>query len=703
MFLVIIMVSSVNAIAIVPKNVGVTLIPAPVGFIYKFDNKISDVVGVYLGRNYKRYYAKSQVTGSMFYPDYVTRILTKRGRYNLLVTPYNSSYSRLALNTPGSNDLILLSMNGYVYVSPYRLIFNPYKYKEFGKNDIIVTNKLNLDLDRNVKFIVPVTSKGEKITLISKNFSITEKVADVVGVQDSCIAFVSHPLKDFPWYGGLIPTPLCTKNVVGIIRDTYNGQPLYTVFSTSIRGHVVYFIFSKITPYILVRMGILNPVQTNPSVHVILTKIDGLHIYYAPAPYITSLLEIKTINAFDSTVINGNERLCILPVNSKVIFHLTWDLIRENTSRITMKPGEVLVYEAGNSTYLCRGDMSFLKVHTPVLSLPSIKQLHEPVKIISGKTALVMLGNGKIYYGTKIKIPYKDYDGNTVWLISMYPHIITIQPKEIWSTPFFWLSILLGILFTALILQKPRTRPRKIKVIWDISTPPPMSFADKETIRKRVSQYIEMFGVCPDDVELAERGVLLPVKDEKPTDEVIVCNFKTNVATEKILRKLVRTANMGFWSFKRRGKSSGYLYTLIGDTLILFYVYKQEDEKEPSELLLNAIKSAMKTYVGIPLHKKYHGIIIVTTPEMRKKLLEELKRSRVIDESGRVGDIGPYLSYKFPDMDEGLRNNIINFVKSKVPLIVVVDNNVIPIIEVLGEIASQYYEEYLRIRGEKYE
>ena len=333
------------------------------------------------------------------------------------------------------------------------------------------------------------------------------------------------------------------------------------------------------------------------------------------------------------------------------------------------------------------------------MGLPTIKQLHEPVKVLSGKTVVVMLGNGKIYYGKKLKIPYKDYDGNSIWLISKYPHIITLQPQEIWATPFFWLSILLGSVFTALILQKPKSRPRKIKIIWDISTPPPMSFADKETIRKRVEQHIEMFGVCPDDVELAEKGVLLPVKDEKPTDEVVVCNFKTNVETEKILRKVVKIANDGFWSFKRRGRSSGYLYTLVGDTIIVFYLYKQEDEKEPSELLLNAIKSAMRTYIGIPLHTKYHGIIIVTTPEMKKKFIAELRKSKVIDSYGRVEDIGPYLSYKFPEMDEALRNKIIEFVKNKIPLIIPIDDDVTKLIEVLGEVASQYYEEYIKIRG----
>jgi hypothetical protein len=710
MLLLLLLVISITPVTIVNaqryRTVGAYIIPAPVGYMYILSHPVGDIVGVYIGKEYKMYYARTTQTSRFFYDTIVDAVLTKSGRYTLDRIFFNESIPIIGVNLPGKNDLVLLSRNGYVYTSTHRIIYGTYRTTGLKPQDgdILITNVIDLTVKKKVAYIVPVKRGQDTVTIITSQYRKTERIADLLGVQETCLAFISHPPRNFPWYGGLIPSPVCTKHAGGVIKSVYNGQPLYTVFSTSIGRHLVYVAFADPTTALLLRMGLLIPLQTYPSVHVVRTTLDNMYIYYSLSPYSKPVM-VKVLNGIDSTVTTDNKRACILPTNSKIIFYLGWRNLPENTSQINLEPGEIVVYtvKGSNEYYICRGSMDFLETTTPSLTLPSIEQLHEPIGVSSSKTAFIMLGNGKYYYGKKITIPYNVYEGNSVWLLSSKPRIIRITAQAIWSTPFFWLSLLLGILFMALILQKPKSYPRKIEIVWDISTPPPLEFSDKKTIMKKVSQFIDIFGVCPNDIELAERGVLLPAGDEKPTDEIIVCNFKTNIATEKILREVVKTANSGFWAFKRRGRSYGYLYTIIGDTLIVLYLYKQEFEKEPHELLLNALKSAIRTYIGIPLHTKYHGLIIVATPDVGKKLRDELLKAGVIDEYGRVADIGGYLSIKYPDMDEKFRNRLIEFIKERIPLILVVTGDMRPLITILGEIASQYYEEYLKMRGVGYE
>lgn len=677
--------------------VGADVIPAPVGYIYILSHPIGDVVGVFVGNIYKTYYAETDTTNMMYLPTIINSVLTKNGLYKFVITKYNETTPAVGLNLPGSNDLVLLSINGYVYSSSHRIIEN---YDLKPKNgDIVISNKLNLTINKDVAYIIPVTSPQEKITIITKKYITTEKISDLIGVQNSCIAFVPKPTINFPWYGGLIPSPLCISNINKIIESTYDGQVLYTVFSTSINGHEIYIVFSKITPSLLTKLGMLTPLQSNPITHIIKTNLNNVYIYYALSPYSLSLYPIKKINTIDTTIISNGHHICELPQGSKILFYLGWNLLPKNSSQMILAPGETILYHVNNRTYLCHGSFNFLNAPYPTLTLPKIKQFHEPIGISSSVPELVMLGNGLWYYGTKLTIPYSKYNGNTIWLMFAYPTILTISVNSLWGTPFFWLSILLGILFAGLILQKPRTKERTIKIVWDISTPPPLEFADEKIISKKVSQFVDIFGYCPNDVELAERGVLLPIKNEKPTEEVIVCNYNTNIETEKILRRVVKLANEGFWAFKRRGKNYGFLYTLVSDMAIIFYLYKQENEKEPSEILLNSIKYAMKTYIGMQLHSRYHGLIILTTPEMGEKMREELVKANVIDKNGQVADIEGYISVKFPDLDEKIKGNIIEFVNERIPIILIMDTNLRPMIDILGEVASQYYEEFIKLRG----
>jgi len=693
--------------------VAATMLPAPVGFIYVLDRPVGDVVGVYVGGTYEEYKARVGATSKLFHLKEVDSVLTRGGAYQLMVIRPNTTFTVLGVNLPGKDDLVLLTENGYVFTSQYRILYQ-HQIPEgvgAGGNAVVIGDKVDLRPEGRVVYIVPVTWPGARVTVITGERAETVSIAKLVGVQEECIVY-TRPSSTFPWYGGLLPTPVCAEGINGVVRDVYNEQPLYTVFSKSVGRHVVYVAFSDVTASLLVRLGFLTPVDASPSVHVIPATLDNVHLYFSRSMGWLPVM-VKVVNSTDATVVldrEGGERVCVLPADSEVVLHIGWGQLPARAQQVKLAPGEVLLYRVKGSgaMYACRGDLSFLDAPAPSLSKPSIKQLREPVGVSSGAPVVLVLGNGKLYYGTRFTIPYDDYDGNALWVIYRRPYMVDVEPPSLWGMPVFWLSLLLVALFVAVVIQRPKAPPRKIQIIWDIATPPPLELADRALIARKVSQFLDIFGVCPDDVELAMMGALLPAQGEKPADEVIVCNFKTNVETEKVLRRVVRVANDGFWAFKRRGRNYGFLYTRIGDSLLVFYLYKQEDEKEVAELLLNAIEAAMHTYIGIPLYTRHQGIIIVAEPGMAKAAREEYVKMGVVDEEwrtkdekGRLRNISGYLSLKFPNLSSEFVDKLAGFVEERVPLIVVASEDERVVIDVLGEVASTHYEEYLRKRGVK--
>jgi len=699
--------------------VGAVIVLAPVGYIYVLERPVGDVVGVYVGGSYEPYKARTGDTSKLFHLTELEAVLTPGGVYRLNLIRLGAAYPVVGVNLPGGDDLVLLTVNGLLYTSPYHIFLAenyPPPWWAPTDRDVVVGHVIDLRVERGVSYIVPVAGPNTRVTVVTRERAETVSVVSLLGLPSGCLVFV-NPSKGFPWYGGLLPSPPCMEGVTGIVKDVYNEQPLYTIFVKAVEGRPVLFAFSDVTSALLARLGFLSPIGSDPSVHVVRTALDGANLYFIGNPLLLPV-KVEVVNAVDSTVLVGEERFCVLPSDAEVLLYLGWGLPSSKPLRTKLEPGEVILYRlaSSNQTYICRGDLSFLDAPPPSIVQPSIKQLRQPAGFSSGVPVLVMLGNGKFYYGTKFSIPYSDYDGNVVFVLSMHPYVVNVEPASLWSMPVFWISLLLFALFAAMLIQRPRAQPRKLQIVWDIATPPPLEFADRETVARKVSQFIDIHGVCPDDVELAEMGALLPAEGEKPTDEVVVCNFKTNPETEKLLRRVVRVANDGFWAFKRRGRNYGFLYTLVGDTLITFYLYKQENEKTPARLLLNAIRSAMRTYIGVPLYTQYHGLIIVAEPGMARAAREEFVRAGVINEDWGVVDIRGYLSVKLQRVVESLKggdreerearlkrllDRVVEFAKAKIPLIVIVGDDVRVLIEVLGEVASRYYEEYLKVRGIK--
>lgn len=700
----VVLLATVVATANQHELVTATVVTAPVGFVHILDRPIGQVRGVYAGGSFTEYLADTNDNPTIFYVGILENVLTTSGGVKIQPTVVENEYQAVAVDLPGNTDYVLLSRNGSVYLSRQTIIFASPEYVPREKLDdgdfVFVTTELDFTLRAPVTYVVPVTDPGTTITVVSDDSVRTATVNDLLGVQESCILFVSGRPQGFSWSGGLIPNPLCTENITSIVTDTYRGQALHTIFSTKVESYTIYFVFRAVDSGILQSIGFLTPVEKDPALHLVEVEIDDYIVYFSPG-YTFAPVQIPVLEAVDTTVVVDDTYSCTLPDNASVLFYLGWRLPPYNEStNITLDPGETILFEEGDEVFLCMGDTRFLGPLNPSYSLPSIRELREPIGVRTRDIpALVMLGNGKKFYGTEITIEYSDYSGNTVWLVTASPITISVSPIAIYETPFFWLSLLLLVLFGALIIQRPKSPPKQISVVWNISPPPPLSLSSKQEIRERVSQFLDIYGYCPNDLELAQMGVLVPIGKESPTDEVILCPFKTNKRTEAILRKVIRLINTAFWVFRRRGRNYGYIYTYVGDSILVFYLYKQDSEKTPEELFMNAVRKALRTYIGIPLHTKYYGMIIIATKDMAEKVRRELRRFGVINEKGIVGDIGNYLSIKFSDMGETEKTKIVEFFQERIPLILVVDEELTKLIEVLGSISSKLYEEYLKRRG----
>lgn len=670
------------------RDLGFSAYPAPFGYLFKPSAPIKMVVGLEVN-GYIPYKAYVKATGYLFYPVPMKAVLTPRGWYRAVIT-FPKNVTVIGLYN-GTRVFVVSTANGKLYYSTTRILFNYPPY--YKNNDIIISNVLNLDVPRNVSITVIMLAK-KYITVISNGTRKSVPIVNLLGISQTCLV-TTRPTKDFPWTGGVLPTPICIKNIKPVMTVTYKGMVLAPVIAKKIGNVVLVLVFSRwLDNALLERMHIISPLKTDIALHTYTAPRGNL--YYAPSQ--SSLIPVKMVNAQDATVISNNgTRFCIVPKSARILLSLRWQPgSPPRGTPFKLGPGEVVVFKVGNVTYYCNGPTDFIHSH-PIISFPQIAQFHQPVVVNSKVNTLVVLGNGKYYYGKNIAIGYDEYTKNTIWVVNSHPHIIPVNPTDIWMTPAFWSSILIGIVIIMVFNQRYKQPPKKITIEIDTGPPTPLKIADERSIARKARQYIERFGVCPTDIELAMEGILVPYRGEKATQEIVVCPFKTNPETETVLRKVVKAARWGFWALKRSTRSAGYLYTIIGGTLLYYYVYKQENEKRPAELLGNAVNSINDVYVGHALSdKREKGLIIVVNPNDKWRFKKELESAGVIDSQGRVHGLFEYLSV------HGINVALQNKGKDKNAKIerLYLVSSPTEIVEILGETASAFYLEYLRVRGD---
>lgn len=661
--------------------------PAPFGYV--FSVKLPRVVGLAVEGRYLPYMADTGATGYLFFPVAPEALLTPHGWYKADVTWRNGTPA-LAIDN-GTGTIIVTTVNGYVYESTHRIMYGYPDYYRVG--DVIITDTVRMDVPSNASLYIMVPVRD---TVRVYNGSLLElPVWRFLGVPPSCVARV-HPSKQYPWSGGVVLSPVCVKGLKTILTGSYRGQPLAPVVAKTVRGATVVVVFGPVTVTLLARLHLLSPVNNDPAMHVIAAPQaagGAEHYYVAVSP--TRIIPVKREKGYDATVQQGGKYVCIVPKEAEVLDALLWrPRSVPRGAPFALAPGELVAFRAGGSLYYCHGALDYLHAHVTI-SYPQVRQLHQPLVIRSTRgKALILLGNARYYYGKEVVIPYSVYNENTVWVVTGKPRIVVMNIPDIWDLPMFWVALITAATIALLYTNRYRRPEKKVKLEWDISEPRPLPLAPEAVIRKHARLYVERFGVCPTDVELALMGVLVPYSGARGDEPVVVCPFRTNPSTELVLRDVVRAAEWGFWALKRTGPSSGYMYTVIGGTLLYYYVYKHEDERDVATLLRNAIASVKRVYIGHSLtSRREYGLIIVTTPQRRWRIVEELARADVVDEDGRVRDLTSFFSA------HGINFDNIKDVLPRIKALHVV-SSAREAVEVLGRAASEYYMSYLSMRGD---
>lgn len=679
--------------------------PAPFGFVFVFSQPLGEVVGFKGADQY--YNIKADLTESttlISLEPTIDYIVTKRGSYSVVEALANYTGSIYVLDLPGPRDLILRSGSVPIVYSNYYVTWQypPQEPVPDNRIALLSTDMVNLTID--VVHVLFVPDPTDKVTVYEYDKVFVGTISDLLNVPLSCVVKFTPPPEDMPWTGGILPTPVCTQNIVPVKTEKYLGDE-YIVAFTLKNPSIEYIAFSKPSAYVLYLMGLLSIVESDMYLNVVPVTISrDLYFYYVSVVE-DAIYPLKVYDVNDATIVTAEGNYsCMLPPDSKILFTLQWGY-KKLEGTVHLKPGEAILFESGGEIYLCRGDLSFLETPpTPTISAPTFREFGGPVKVIStAGPILVVTANGQVYYGRNIVLPNDVIAKNTVWYVGSYSEMLTVTQRSIIFSPFFILSMLLGAVFIAVILQGRVAPKRRLRLIWTELVPPPATVASREDVRAMAEKNVNNFGVCPTDEELALYYKILPPLEpgHNPRVTRLICPFRTNPRSELVLREVARILWIGFWSLKRRGRSHGFIYTIIGDLLLLMYFYKQEDEVTPQEIILNGILKAMRTYVGFPYHTEHLGLVLIVEDTMIDKVKGELEILRKMQsETGKL-DLSPYISFRFPDLPDSQKKAITSFTSNRIPRIMVIGKkNITELIEYLAWQASDRFEEHLRRLGE---
>ena len=713
---------AVLASAQTEKQYVAEVIPAPIGYSFQFQNPYPKYIAGYRdkGGNYHPYRAELD-TGTLILADdldYVDKLISgvETGKVKKIID--EDIYRAYGIDLPGLDDLIIYG-GGKVYISQYNIYINNKPESENAPGPVLVINEYMVDFRESEKYSLglAISSLSSPVTVITRDgLEITTRLSDLLDVSEACVSWFQYPPPGTPWVGGIVMSPTCLKNIKVIKTFNYEGRPYAVVFSARTKyGKIQYVIMAAPTAEVLEEAGIISPVRVNEKLHIIKDiTLDNTFIYIAPSE--KARIEPGTVvHASDATQIiteNGEKKyVCVIPSNTTITYYLLWRN-RELKGTVYLEPGEIVLMKIGKKYYYCHGDLSWLdNDDMPIIKASGYKEIKEPILMytLSGKPFLVFTANGKVYSSNRVKIPFDLYEGNEVFIFAVGDvRPVVITQSSIFASPFFILSVLfVGVVISLVVFSRRKEEPEKIKIILDLPKPTSMKVASKEIVSDVVRKHVDQFGVCPDVLDVViYHNILPPLPDkiDNPFQEILLCPFKTNEKTERVLRKLAEILLYSVWALRRSGRSRGFFYTLIGDTMLYMYWYKHEDEKKPEELILNAIESAYRTSVRYPYYKQSLGLVILVEDELLTRVKKEVEYMRMLssgEESVRGYAISSYLSVK------GLQSRIPadrlqKFMNEKIPAILVVsESNLTELIEYLEERLVSFAELYYKkVRGE---
>jgi len=684
------------------KEYVAEVLPAPVGYVYAFTSRgFGRIVGFRISGKYYPYRALPQNGVVIFpFPD-IDKIVTPRGVYSIhkIFVEDVKPYVIMVENAP--YDFILAG-DGEVYTSPWKIYYNSPPRRGGGQNAIIIgVNRV--EIGSRFRWILFVTRPV--ITVIENNTSKDMRVTELLRIPRQCIV---HFEGGTIWSAGIIPLPACLGfgRIVVVKKILYRGQP-YAVAVRTVKPALT-VVFAPPSAQVLEHLGILTRIHRSRFVHVIVTSsVRGEYVYYAGDPR-RPPREVARVIAEDATITVNGAHICAIPEHgAEPVYMVVWRQRSWRTVNTSVKllPGEVVLFRAGGRYYVCHGDVRWADAGTPPsITAPAYREFLHPILIRSDQyPVLVVLANGRIYYGMRLKVPYGEYDNNEMWIVyGRQAFRYTYTPSSIFLTPQFIMASIVVVFLILFAVRRTPPPPPTVVVTWDLPMPEAHRVASPAEIHDVATKHVEHFGVCPSDIEIVYRHHLLPPIPEDipdPQSTILYCPFHTNVETEQILRSIVRVLHAGLWGIKRCGRSHGYIYTIYGGYFLYMYFYKQEKEAKPEQLIYNALRAASRVRIETPHHLLPLGLLIVAKPGMVEKLRREIDFIRKLSvASGHQLEIVQYFSMKLSEASD--KERLQKFVDEKVPVIMAVSNeNVTELVEYLAEKFRGIAEEYHKTVG----
>ena len=695
------------------------LLPAPVGYSYSFSPPYpSHIIGYRTpGEKFVPYRANIKDTGTYIVVDSIPQVKTivhSRGSSPLDVIKIEDLYTVYGIIINGSRHSYIIYGAGMVFISPYDIYYD-YPPPDAGNISHPIAVISGNTIDMTVKGLKVLTVENPyEITIITKNGSISTSLFDLLGAPESCLAMFYNKPDNYPWKGGLILSPSCTKNVKILKTVTYQDRPYAVVFTVNSKYGSFMAIMGDPVAENLEYAGLIYHVEYNDKYHIIPdTPIEGKFVYLVPTKS-SRLIKGQVVQASNITqIVENNKHICSIPNKAKILYRLTWNN-RELSGTIDLLPGEIVLLKYNNEYYVCTGDMSWIhNPDIPIIQAPKYRELKHDIILytVSGGRFLVLLSDGEVYSGGSVKIPFEKYEDNRVYYLAGYVlSEVSITLSSIFTSAFFAISvIIIGVIASMIVFGRGTETKETIKIILDIPYPKAQILATEEEVSRVARKHLDSFAVCPSDVDLAiYHGILPPIPpDVKADEEIIYCPFNTNKKTESILRKINHLLFHSFWALKRIGKNYGYFYTIIGEEMPYMYIYKQENEKNPAQIIINGMVRAMRVRLQVPYFPRPLGLVLVVEPEMKAKVVKALKELESISGQSEGGkgysyNISGYLPLKNIQVRVSV-DKLQKFVNDKIRNIIVIsEDNITDLIEYLSKISvgiSELY--YKKMRGEQ--
>jgi len=703
----------------------VEVVPAPVGYSLTFHEARPARISGYrdsLG-NFYPYRANVGETG-------VLLIVSGRLNVERLISREETSLVQF-VDVVGAGEAYAIAEHrgGFLVVHGGGLLFYSH-YDVYAKAEpppgatgrvlVAYEDYVNFDLAKNYTVALFSTSPQHSVTVVlRRDFSLSTRLADLLGVDEACIARFEER-EDVPWRGGVIVSPTCARNLEVFRTYTYKGSPYAVVFSANTRyGKIDYVVMAPLSSRTMVEAGLLSYVLAPPELHIVKLDRDDVFIYRAFS-FDSLAWRIPVVKVIDVTqTVSGEKgekrRVCVLPARAEVEFALLWRS-RELEGTVTLEPGEVILYKLENTMYTCRGDMSWLEFDDiPYIRGPAYREFKHPIYISSGSGKfLAVTSNGKVYLTSNLEIPFRIYEENELFVYKAGGVTrVQLAQTSIVTTPFFVLGVLvLAVLASTIVFGRSRPeKEAKLKVVIDLPEPKPLTLASSESLGPLLRKHVDMFGVCPDIYEVVLYHKVLPPLPDKVVDpsEVLMCPFSTNPETERVLRAVAEVFHHAMWAVRRAGKSRGFIYTLVGDTMLYYYWYKVEGERKPEEVIVRAVEAAYRTRPQYPYHMYPLGLVIVAEGELARAVEREVSYMQVLsggDERSRGYALSSYLSVRKGVSPRHIEADALqNFLNEKIPSIIVVSSDTLTrLIEHAAERVASYSELYYgEMRGERHE